>query len=260
MVIAGLKSKTKDLDLFTNAETFDAIVTDGLVAEEERPGVMRIRLSEDISIYKTWPGVPFWEAYTHAGITRNSQGMKVASLHHVLAFKLARNEPKDATDIEHLRAALNSTANPFWSRGCVREQIDVWYKYEEIAMHFNDLLLRLRTQALGGLAALATVIALFSEKIPSHVRGSALRWIFAALAIIWVAIAIADQFYYQRLLVGAVDAIRVFERELGEAINLSTTIERRFRLKGVLRFGPIALYGLIFLALSFAAWKLPALG
>ena len=30
--------------------------------------------------------------------------------------------------------------------------LDQWYKYEQIAMHFNDLLMRFRTQALAGLA------------------------------------------------------------------------------------------------------------
>jgi hypothetical protein len=34
----------------------------------------------------------------------------------------------------------------------------VWQKYEDIAMHFNDLLIRLRTQALGAIAALTTII------------------------------------------------------------------------------------------------------
>jgi hypothetical protein len=33
---------------------------------------------------------------------------------------------------------------------------EVWTKYEDIAMHFNDLLIRLRTQALGAIAALGT--------------------------------------------------------------------------------------------------------
>ena len=35
----------------------------------------------------------------------------------------------------------------------------LWKSYEEVAMHFNDLIIRLRIQSIGGLAALATVLA-----------------------------------------------------------------------------------------------------
>jgi hypothetical protein len=40
---------------------------------------------------------------------------------------------------------------------------DVWDKYEAIAMHFNDLLIELRTQALAAVAALSTIIGIFSK-------------------------------------------------------------------------------------------------
>jgi hypothetical protein len=33
---------------------------------------------------------------------------------------------------------------------------ELWEKYEEITMHFNDLIIRLRTQALAGVAAVCT--------------------------------------------------------------------------------------------------------
>jgi hypothetical protein len=32
-----------------------------------------------------------------------------------------------------------------------------WLEYEKITMHFNDLLIRLRIQALGGLAAICAI-------------------------------------------------------------------------------------------------------
>jgi hypothetical protein len=40
---------------------------------------------------------------------------------------------------------------------------ELWEKYEEIAMHFNDLLIRLRTQALGGVAALSAIVGIFGK-------------------------------------------------------------------------------------------------
>lgn len=40
---------------------------------------------------------------------------------------------------------------------------ELWEKYEQIAMHFNDLIIRLRTQALAGVAALSTLVGLFAK-------------------------------------------------------------------------------------------------
>jgi hypothetical protein len=40
---------------------------------------------------------------------------------------------------------------------------EVWKDYEEIAMHFNDLLIKLRTQALGGVAALSALVGIFGK-------------------------------------------------------------------------------------------------
>lgn len=35
--------------------------------------------------------------------------------------------------------------------------VEVWKKYEDVAMHFNDLIMRWRLQAIGGLAGLVTL-------------------------------------------------------------------------------------------------------
>lgn len=35
--------------------------------------------------------------------------------------------------------------------------LDAWERHEKIAMHFNDLILKVRIQALGALAAVVTV-------------------------------------------------------------------------------------------------------
>ena len=36
------------------------------------------------------------------------------------------------------------------------QQISLWDKYEQVAIHFNELLIRLRTQALGVVATIVT--------------------------------------------------------------------------------------------------------
>lgn len=99
---------------------------------------------------------------------------------------------------------------------------EVWEKYESVAVHFNDLLIRLRLQALAGVAALSTLVGIFAKTDMGLVQGS---WeiagtAFVALAAFWVAIWVLDLAYYNRLLLGAVSAIMDLE-------NLSTTGEKR---------------------------------
>ncbi len=40
---------------------------------------------------------------------------------------------------------------------------DLWGKYEDTAMHFNDLLIKLRIQALAGVAAISTLIGILTR-------------------------------------------------------------------------------------------------
>lgn len=112
----------------------------------------------------------------------------------------------------------------------------LWAKYEDIAMHFNDLLMRLRTQSLAGIAAVSTLVGLFSKEGVGDVRLSweAATAIFIAMALFWVAVWCLDLLYYNRLLVGAVHAITRLEAatkagEAVKAIEMSTMIEDEFR-------------------------------
>lgn len=109
---------------------------------------------------------------------------------------------------------------------------NLWEKYEDITMHFNDLIIRLRMQALAGVAALSTLVGLFAK---SDIGGSPYTWeiagfVFSALALSWVAIWALDFGYYNRLLIGAVAALLELEH-LSETqttiskIRLSTVIE-----------------------------------
>jgi hypothetical protein len=98
-------------------------------------------------------------------------------------------------------------------------------------MHFNDLLIRLRTQALGGVAALAALAAVMVRGDLSPVlRCSVLACAFVLLILFWVAVWILDMRYYNRLLHGAVKALLEIE-ELSRqnkplaGLALSTQIE-----------------------------------
>jgi hypothetical protein len=99
---------------------------------------------------------------------------------------------------------------------------DLWAKYEDIAMHFNDLLIRLRTQALAAVVAISTV----ADPNSVHISWEIATAVFAGLLIFWLAIWTIDRFYYNRLLIGAVIALREIEIHPSLVITMSTTIEK----------------------------------
>jgi hypothetical protein len=142
---------------------------------------------------------------------------------------------------------------------------DLWAKYEDIAIHFNDLLIRLRTQALAAVAAISTVVGIFTKTDPNsvHISWEIATAVFAGLLIFWLAIWTIDRFYYNRLLIGAVIALREIEIHPSLVITMSTTIEkfvanpkddRPFRDRVRSKFGVYAFYALVFIALSLGTW------
>ena len=122
----------------------------------------------------------------------------------------------------------------------VNNEINVqklWEQYEGIAMHFNDLLIRLRTQSLAGVAAISAVVGIFAKD--GGTGSIKLDWdiaqaIFLAMTGFWIAIWCLDIGYYNRLLSGAVDAIEALEEKTAAddtsniEINISRSIISRF--------------------------------
>jgi hypothetical protein len=114
---------------------------------------------------------------------------------------------------------------------------ELWCKYEEVAMHFNDLIIRLRFQALAGLAGISAIVSIVgrSGSQSAGVSSNVLGGFFLLLVPLWIAIWVLDRFYYDKLLTGAIKAIRDLESSKGRpshvppSILLSTTIEREFR-------------------------------
>jgi len=139
----------------------------------------------------------------------------------------------------------------------------LWAKYEDIAMHFNDLLMKLRTQALAGIAAISTLVGIFTKADPASVQSDWLiaTGIFGALAVFWLAICCLDLFYYNRLLVGAVTALKDLEAEACAAqftgIKMSTEIIAEFDTwlpSAQWSFlGVYVFYGIVFLVIAAAA-------
>ena len=111
-------------------------------------------------------------------------------------------------------------------------RFEVWKEYESIAIHFNGLLIKLRTGALGVVAsvgALGSVLAKSGETAPD------LSLVFFALAAFWASIAILDLFYYRTLLAGSVLAITELEKSPTTSpvthLGLSSQIEKKGTFK-----------------------------
>ena len=116
----------------------------------------------------------------------------------------------------------------------------LWKSYEDVAMHFNDLIIRLRIQSIGGVAALAAILGIFLNE-RSGDGSNSFSYCIASIALFvlmmfWVGIFILDIFYYNRLLEGAVNAILELEQSKDDFakkkdIRLSTNIEMAFRTR-----------------------------
>lgn len=139
---------------------------------------------------------------------------------------------------------------------------ELWVRYEAIAMHFNDLLIKLRTQSLAGIAAVSTIVGVFPKTgiADAHMNWLIAKAIFAAMACFWVAIWCLDLLYYNRLLDGAVNAIKKLENQTktGETfdgvINMSTLIDEEFdtpvfNFKRPRFIGVALFYGIVFLVI-----------
>ncbi len=107
--------------------------------------------------------------------------------------------------------------------------IDLWYHYEEVAMHFNNLIMQYRLQLMGGIGVIGTVSGyLVGEKVTDHYRRHMLRALVSSgLLILIVAAVSLDLYYYNELLRGTVDALLKIEEKY-EELNLSTSIKARF--------------------------------
>jgi hypothetical protein len=124
-------------------------------------------------------------------------------------------------------------------RNSVFSRFELWKEYEQVTMHFNDLIIKLRSQSLGAVAAFATLAGVVAKSdTKPEVRWGLLTGAFGLLSVFWVAVLALDLGYYNRLLAGAVDTLLTIEsKSLGsekvDRIELSTKIEERVATGGV---------------------------
>ena len=91
----------------------------------------------------------------------------------------------------------------------LEQAITLWFHYETVAMHFNELIIQYRLQLMAGIGAIGAIAGyLVGSKVAEESDRHKLRaFISAGLLIILVAAAYLDLFYYNELLRGAVDAL-----------------------------------------------------
>ncbi len=140
--------------------------------------------------------------------------------------------------------------------------LDVWESHEKIAMHFNDLILKVRMQALGALAAVVTVggVLLKTVQPEQHLPWGVVTSVFVILLAFWIAIWQLDFRYYNRLLMGAVDSLLALEDAINSGakidFNMSHKIEAAVlgkvpthRQEGTLN-GPLLFYSIVTVVLT----------
>lgn len=98
-------------------------------------------------------------------------------------------------------------------------------------MHFNDLLIRIRSQSLGAVAAVSTGAGVFLKTEAQTTQWGTLAAVFLLLLAFWAAVFCLDILYYNRLLIGAVNTLLLLERRLNcdfqsHQVLLSTFIEK----------------------------------
>ncbi len=111
----------------------------------------------------------------------------------------------------------------------IDQTIELWFHYEEIAMHFNELIIQYRLQLMGGIGSIGALSGYFiGSKVDSAEMRHKLRaFIATGILLLLLAAWNLDINYYNNLLRGAVDALIQFERDHPE-INMSTSIKARF--------------------------------
>lgn len=135
-----------------------------------------------------------------------------------------------------------------------RLHLDAWEKHEQIAMHFNDLIIKVRIQALGAIAALITIGGVLLKTLPAepHQPWGLIATVLTILLVFWIAIWLLDFCYYNRLLAGAVASIVALEEAINKdekiTFNMSHMIESAVvgnnSNKGPL-VGPLLFYSIV---------------
>lgn len=100
-----------------------------------------------------------------------------------------------------------------------------WAKCEDVAIHFNELIIKMRTQVLSTITIIGTLLGVLSRMPEQGSPHNTIAIGFALLLLAWLGVGCIDALYYGRLLKGAVDEIVRVEEMTKGAIQLSKKID-----------------------------------
>ena len=153
--------------------------------------------------------------------------------------------------MQDLSPSIQQSVNENLSNGTQdsKDIFSLWCKYEEIAMHFNGLLIKLRVEALGAVTIIGTLTTTFFKEADTSL-GKYMPPVFLLITAGWIALFFLDICYYNLLLEGAVEAIEELESKSNQKINLSTKIIDKVGKAKIANYsGRWWFYGIVFFAL-----------
>lgn len=108
--------------------------------------------------------------------------------------------------------------------------IELWYHYEQVAMHFNEMIIQYRLQLMGGAGVIGALSGyLIGSKVDSALLRHKLRaYVSSGILLLILAAFYLDIYYYNELLRGAVKAILKLEAEHPDILFMSTYIKKQF--------------------------------
>lgn len=130
------------------------------------------------------------------------------------------------------------------------QAILLWHHYEEVAMHFNELIIQYRIQLMSGAGIIGVASSYFivKNKSEGHLNYKLIAFISTSSFILLSAAAVLDLGYYNELLRGAVEAIVELEKQHKKFLYMSTCIKDQFGSSGA-SIRIYAAYGIIMIPL-----------
>lgn len=138
----------------------------------------------------------------------------------------------------------------------IDQVIALWFHYETVAMHFNELIIQYRLQLMGGAGAIGALSGYFiGSKVKSPFMRHKLRaYVSSVLLLLLLAAFYLDVYYYNELLRGAVSALLKLESEYSQILYMSTAIKEQFS-GGATKHIYIAYSFVLFPLVLFTGWS-----
>jgi len=88
----------------------------------------------------------------------------------------------------------------------------VWCKYEDIANHFNGLIIQIRIKSLALITSISSILAIYTTK-DGVIQWELLQYALMFQFFFLLSVCVLDLFYYNRLLTNTVIILRDLEKD-----------------------------------------------